>query len=102
MVEARFTPQEQAQYFDLVVLSNRIKTAKPDPAIYRWVCDQLGMAPENILVIDDVAANCEAAQAIGMPTIQYRNREQVLAVIQAYLNADQPPGAVATIDPIVT
>jgi putative hydrolase of the HAD superfamily len=101
MVEARFTPDELQRYFDLTVLSNQLKTAKPDPAMYRWACEQLSVATEDALVIDDASDNCEAAQAIGMQAVQYRNRQQALADVQKLLDAERQNVVVsAPTDPI--
>lgn len=88
MVEARFSPQELEQYFDMVILSYSLKTAKPDPAIYRWVCERLGMQPEEVVVIDDTPDNCEAARAIGMQAVQSRSFEQTREEIEAILVAN--------------
>jgi HAD superfamily hydrolase (TIGR01509 family) len=93
MIEARFSLQELERFFDMVVLSYVLKTAKPDPAIYRWTCEQLGLQPEEMVVIDDTPANCEAARAIGMKAVQYRSFEQTREEIEAILAADRP-GAV--------
>jgi len=43
---------------------------KPDPEIYRLTCSRLGVAPERCLFIDDLLCNVEAADALGMQTIQ--------------------------------
>lgn len=90
MVESRFSPQELDQYFDRVVLSYMLKTAKPDPAIYRWACEQLGLQPEEVAVIDDTPSNCEAARAIGMQAVQYRSFDQTKEDLEAVLTADKP------------
>lgn len=44
---------------------------KPDPAAYAHAARQLGLAPEQLLFVDDRAANCEAARAIGMAAIHF-------------------------------
>lgn len=38
---------------------------KPDPAIYRIVCDRFGLQPAEVLFVDDSAANIAAAQVLG-------------------------------------
>ncbi len=43
---------------------------KPDPEIYSLTCDRLGVPPERCLFIDDLLCNVEAADALGMETIQ--------------------------------
>jgi putative hydrolase of the HAD superfamily len=51
--------------------------AKPDPAIYTYTCDQLGVLPEEALFIDDKQVNVEAAERIGLQAIQFRNIAQL-------------------------
>ncbi len=58
------------ELFDVVVDSSKVGMRKPDPAIYRLTCERLGAAPERCLFIDDLLCNVEAAQALGMQTIQ--------------------------------
>ena len=54
--------------FDLfgdIVVSGDEKLAKPDPAIFDLAAQRFGHAPENMLFIDDNAANISAAAAFG-------------------------------------
>jgi 2-haloacid dehalogenase/putative hydrolase of the HAD superfamily len=47
------------------IISGREGVVKPDPAIYRLACERFGHAPQDMLFIDDSAANIEAARALG-------------------------------------
>ncbi len=58
------------ELFDVVVDSSRVGMRKPDPAIYQLTCARLGVAPDRCLFIDDLLCNVEAADALGMQTIQ--------------------------------
>ena len=62
---------------------------KPDPAIFRLVCDRLGVAPEGCLFIDDVDANCAAAAELGMAAVRFRDNAQAIAEIRAALRGAQ-------------
>lgn len=42
---------------------------KPDPVSYRAFCDQLNVAPERALFVEDSAHNLAPAKALGMTTI---------------------------------
>jgi putative hydrolase of the HAD superfamily len=53
--------------------SYRLRIAKPEAAIYHSAAEGLGVAPGNILFIDDKIENIEAAHATGMQAIQYSN-----------------------------
>lgn len=85
MVEGRFQPQELQQYFDQVILSYKVQTAKPDPAIFRWACEQLGVPADEVVLIDDDHTNCETASAIGMQAIQYHGLGQAKAALDELL-----------------
>lgn len=54
------------ELFDDVVDSSAVGLRKPDPAIYRLACERLGVAPTDVVFLDDFAANVEAARALGM------------------------------------
>jgi putative hydrolase of the HAD superfamily len=69
--------------FDVLVWSYQLHMAKPDPAIYRYVLNELGTRPEETLFLDDRLINIEAAQALGMQAIQFSTvpklREDLIA-----------------------
>jgi putative hydrolase of the HAD superfamily len=52
--------------FDIHRMQHR---PKPDPASYRAFCDQLAIAPERALFVEDSAHNLTPAKAMGMTTI---------------------------------
>ena len=56
-----------AQYFDAVVLSSVCHIRKPDPAIYRMGCEQLGLEPgECVSVADNLGRDITGAKAAGI------------------------------------
>ncbi len=57
---------------DVIVNTSRIGYAKPDPRVYTNAAQRLSVPVQQCLFIDDTAVNVTAAQAIGMPAIQYR------------------------------
>jgi HAD superfamily hydrolase (TIGR01509 family) len=48
-----------------VVASGLEGVVKPEPAIYHLACERFGFAPDEMLFIDDSAANIAGAQALG-------------------------------------
>jgi HAD superfamily hydrolase (TIGR01509 family) len=55
---------------DTVILSYEVGLVKPDPAIFRLVCHQLGCQPAEILFVGDTpAADIEGPGTIGMPAM---------------------------------
>lgn len=52
--------------FEFVINSYRIRMKKPDPAIFRYALDKIGLPADEILFIDDKPANIAAAESLGM------------------------------------
>jgi 2-haloacid dehalogenase len=59
--------------FSDVWVSGEHKLRKPDPESYGSALRRFGIAAEEAVFIDDIAANVEAAEALGMMGIQFRN-----------------------------
>ncbi|MFD7263869.1 HAD-IA family hydrolase [Streptomyces sp. NPDC059874] len=57
---------------DHVVSSARVGVAKPDRGIYEIAAGRAGTAPERCLFVDDRLENVEAAAALGMTGVHYR------------------------------
>jgi 2-haloacid dehalogenase len=76
-----FPPQRQRfpflAWFDGIVVSGLEGVIKPDPRIFRILCDRYRVAPESAVFIDDVAANAAAASALGIHGIHFRSSEQL-------------------------
>lgn len=70
--------------FDALVWSYQLGFAKPDPAIYRHVLEQLGTQPAETLFIDDKLVNVEAARAVGMKALVFTD----LAALRSDLAAN--------------
>lgn len=52
--------------FDTIVDSHEVKMRKPNPAIYHLTMERLGAVPHRTAFLDDLLANVEAANALGM------------------------------------
>jgi putative hydrolase of the HAD superfamily len=77
--------------FDALVWSFQLHMAKPAHAIYRHTLRELGVLPEEALFLDDKSANVEAAQAVGMKSIQFSTVERLRAdLIAAGLDSILP------------
>ena len=76
------------ELFDHLVISAEWGTMKPDPSIYHHSAEQLGVAPQAAVFIDDFAHNIVGAQAIGMNTIHHpptQTNEELIDAINALL-----------------
>lgn len=65
--------------FEHVIESAKVGVRKPDPRIYRMMCDALGVAPEACIYLDDLGINCKPAAAMGMAAIKVTSEAQALA-----------------------
>jgi epoxide hydrolase-like predicted phosphatase len=70
---------------DVIVYSHEAGYLKPDPRIYRVVCDRLGVALEAAVLLDDVQKNVDGARAVGMRGITFANNRQAIAELQPLL-----------------
>lgn len=53
---------------DASVLSYEVRSAKPEPGIYRVALHRLGVPPERAVFVDDQAGFCDGAAALGITT----------------------------------
>jgi HAD superfamily hydrolase (TIGR01509 family) len=52
--------------FDAIVDSHEVKMRKPNPDIYHLTMDRIGATPNRTAFLDDLRANVDAANAVGM------------------------------------
>ena len=57
--------------FDGVVVSGEERVAKPDERIYRILLERHGLDPARTFFTDDVAANVDAARAVGIDAVRF-------------------------------
>ncbi len=69
--------------FDVVVSSAKEGLAKPEPEIYRLALERLGLAPDEVLFIDDMPRNTTAAEALGIPSIVFESPGQLRRELEA-------------------
>ena len=81
-------------YTDGGVFSCKVKLIKPDPAIYRYICKEYHLKPEECLFIDDNEDNVQAARACGLHSIRFENYEKNYPQIMQYLTTGD--GAVSS------
>lgn len=64
------------EHMDGGVFSCEEKLTKPDPEIYRRLCDKYGLVPSECLFIDDLAANVEGAESVGLNAVRFESYEK--------------------------
>ena len=70
-----------ASLFDPIVYSHEIGVSKPDTRAFEIALAQMGARPHEVLFIDDVAENVEAARRLGLHAHLHEDTSGTLAVI---------------------
>ncbi|MCH7660196.1 MAG: HAD family phosphatase [Euryarchaeota archaeon] len=66
------TERFELEEFDAIVSADHIDgPGKPEPAIYEYAAEELGVTPEDCIVVEDSAHGVESAAAAGAYTIAY-------------------------------
>ena len=59
--------------FKKVFVSSEIGKRKPEPDAFRFLSDEIGVNPDNILFFDDSLGHVEGARAVGMKAVHVVN-----------------------------
>ncbi|MGH3588236.1 MAG: HAD-IA family hydrolase [Pseudonocardia sp.] len=68
-----------------VGVSHEVGLAKPDPRIYKLTCDRLDVQPDEIVFLDDVEANVEAARQLGWRAVLHEETRASIRAINEIL-----------------
>ncbi|MFZ4293962.1 HAD-IA family hydrolase [Streptomyces cellulosae] len=83
-----FNPYEQAgiwDLFDVHVISEQVRIAKPDPAIYELTLERLGLPAQACVFVDDHPRNLPPAEALGITTVLATDESTTVAELEALL-----------------
>ena len=78
---------EFTKHMDGGIFSCEVKLIKPDPLIYKAICDKYGLTPGECVFIDDNEANIKAADTFGMKTVHFKNYDQAYKELNDILKA---------------
>lgn len=70
---------DQDELFDVSVISGKVGVRKPSRRIYRIACEQLGVAPEECILVDDLQNNLDGAARLGIRAILHRTAPETIA-----------------------
>lgn len=77
--------QNLIDLFDDVIISGEVGVQKPDPEIFRILCDRLQISPSEFIFIDDSKKSLEGAETIGYTPILFKSNEQLESDLQSIL-----------------
>lgn len=63
-------------FMDGAVFSFQCKLIKPEPEIYKYLCDTYDLIPSECVFLDDRPDNVEAARAFGLHALQFSGYDQ--------------------------
>lgn len=61
-----------ASMFDAQVISGQVGVRKPARRIYQVACDQLGVQPQEVIMVDDLEHNLVGANKLGIAGVHHR------------------------------
>ena len=79
------------QVVDVIFISSEERLAKPGARLYQRVTERLGVKPEEVVLVDDFAANIDGARAAGWQAIHYRAGMDMRAALKQ-LGVPTSPG----------
>src|SRR5271170_6203383 len=59
------------RYFDVCVFSSEVRLIKPDPSVFRYTLEKLGIDAAGALFIDDRFSNTSVARSLGIESIRF-------------------------------
>ncbi len=71
-------------FFDEVVFSSEVGMMKPQRRIYQYVLKKIRAKPGDCLFIDNLKENTDAAKKIGVNTILFKSKSQMLREMARY------------------
>lgn len=77
---AEVTPEPMEYFFDKIYFSHEIHLRKPNEEIFRFVCDEQKLNPEQVLFIDDSIQHIVGAQKFGLQTIHLTSPDDLYQI----------------------
>jgi putative hydrolase of the HAD superfamily len=80
-----YDPRILEDLFDAVVISGEAGLHKPQPEIYLFAAERLGIPPESCVFVDDLRENVQGAEAVGMTAVLHRDPAATVARLEELL-----------------
>lgn len=74
--------------FDEIVLSGDLGIVKPDPEIYNYTLERLGISATEAIFVDDRQANVSAGEACGVRGLLFTNTPSFITDLENILKED--------------
>ena len=73
---------------NLIIYSHEAGVTKPDSRIFEIACEHLNIRPHEMIFVDDVLTNIDAARALGIHGILFTENAQAIAAIEACIRVE--------------
>lgn len=77
-----------SRYVQWTAVSCEVGLRKPDPAVYHEAARRAGLAPAELVFVDDRAGNVEAARGIGMAGVVFEGAAALRAELARQMELD--------------
>lgn len=74
-------------YFSQIISATQVKEGKPSPDIYLYACEQLGLAPEECMAVEDAPNGILAAYRAGLRVVMVPDQTKPTEEDRKYLYA---------------
>lgn len=98
-VDAIFSSQNSADFFDALACAEDARHGKPDPEIFLCAAERLETPPARCIVVEDSPAGIEAARRAGMRVIGVNRQKSLAADVAAAQLCDLPHDTFDTLVP---
>ena len=78
---------------DALVYSDQVQLRKPEPAIFELMLELLGVAAQDSVFVDDIAANLSPAEAMGMTVVHHTDTRTTLTDLRRIFAKSPSPTA---------
>jgi putative hydrolase of the HAD superfamily len=88
--------EEQARFgfadlVDVIIYSDEAGLAKPDPQVYRLLCDEIGVEAAEVVFLDNRRPNVDAACQLGIHGILHEHTPTSIAAVRALMDQAGSP-----------
>ena len=73
--------------FDSLIISAEVRCMKPEARIYQLAVQDLGVAPQEAVFIDDSMRNIDGSRAAGLQAVHFQSPAQARAELDALLGS---------------
>ena len=72
--------------FDHLYISSELGVAKPSPAFFEHIISDLKISPSEMVMVDDLEPNINAAAKLGLRTVLFRSENQLAETLAHLLS----------------